>query len=154
MEVKRQNQKSKEACSQIKPSLFFIVLGEAGRKVFDRVKRRYLKLRLELEKVDKSGTSSAVVDKARRELNACTFLFSLDAYLKRRRTRCNIPDNISDISTGRDDKESCHENVKKGEVARQEFDEVEPVDKINKKKEKPEVIAKKSQKKRKLRPYH
>ena len=55
--------------------LIFVILVETARNFFDRVKRRYLKRRLELKKVDKSGTSSAVVDKARRELNAYSFLF-------------------------------------------------------------------------------
>ena len=114
-------------------------------KLFERVKRRYLKCRLELKKVDKSGTSSAVVDKARRELTANSFLFRLDAYLKPRRTRCNIPVNISDISTGCDDEESCDENVQKDELGRQEFDEVEPVDQVNNKR-KPKTKAKKAKK--------
>ena len=63
------------------------------------------------------------MDKARRELNVCCFLFWLDVYLKPRRTRCNIPDNISDVSIGCNNEENCD-----NEVARQEFDEVEPVD--------------------------
>ena len=46
-----------------------------------------MKRRLELKNVDKSGTSCAVVDKARKELNAYSFLFWLNAYLKPRRTR-------------------------------------------------------------------
>ena len=129
-----------------KPSLFFVIIGETARNFFDRVKRRYLKRRLELKKVDKSGASSAVVDKARRKLSAYSFLFWLDTYLNPRRTRCNIPDNISYISTGCDDEESCDENVQKDEVARQEFDEVEPVDEISNKKRKPETKAKKAKK--------
>ena len=91
----------------------FFVLGETAQNFFDRVKRTYFKHRLELKKVGKSGTSSSVADKARRELNAYSFLFWLDAYLKPRRTRCNIPDNISDVSTGSDDEESCDENIQK-----------------------------------------
>ena len=78
--------KGQKTCAQIKPSLFFVILGETPRNFFDRVKKKYLKHRLELKKVNKSGTSSAVVDTARRELNAYTFLFWLDAYLKPRRT--------------------------------------------------------------------
>ena len=46
-----------------------------------------MKRRLELKKVDKSGTSCAVVDKARKELNAYSFWFWLNAYLKPRRAR-------------------------------------------------------------------
>ena len=99
-----------------------------------RVKRRYLKRRLELKKVDKSGTSYAVVEKARRELNAYPFLFWFDAYLKPNRTRCNIPDNISDISSGCADTENLDKNFQKDEVTRQRFDEVEPVDQIDNKK--------------------
>ena len=114
--------------------MFFVILRETAQNFFDRVKRRYLKRRLELKKVGKSGTSSAVVDKARRKLNAYSFLFWLDAYIKPRRTRCNIPDNISGVPIGYDDEESCGENVQTDEVARQKFDEVEPVDKINNKK--------------------
>ena len=101
--------------------LIFCYLGETARNFFDRVKRRYSKRRLELKKVGKSGISSTVVDKARRELIAYSFLFWLEAYLKPRRTRCNIPDNISDVSTGYDDEESCPENVQKDEVAPQEL---------------------------------
>ena len=93
--------------------LFCFVLGETAQNFFDRVRRTYFKHRLELKKADKSGTSSAVADKARRELNAYSFLFWLDAYLKPRRTRCNIPDNISDVSTGSDVEESCDENIQK-----------------------------------------
>ena len=93
------------------------------------------------------------MDKARRKLNAYSFLFWLDAYIKPRRTRCNIPDNISGVPTGYDDEESCGENIQTDEVAQQKFDEVEPVDKINNKKWKPETKAKKA-KKWKLRPYY
>ena len=93
-----------------------------------------MRRRLELKKVEKSGTSYAVVDKARRKLNAYPFLFWLDAYLEPNRTRCNIPDNISDVSTGCDDAENFDKNVQKDEVARQRFDEVEPVDQIDNKK--------------------
>ena len=113
-----------------------------------------MKCRLELKKVDKSGALSAVVDKARRELKACSFLFWLDAYLKPRKIRRNIPDNISNVSTGYDHEESCHKNAQKDEVAQQEFGEVEPIDQINNKKQKPETEVEKVKKKRKLRPYH
>ena len=85
---------------QIKPSLFFVILGETAWNFLDRLKRRYLKHRLELKKVHKSGTSSAVVVKAREELNTYSFSLWFDAYLKPRRTRRNITDNISDDSTG------------------------------------------------------
>ena len=151
--------KRQKTCAQIKPSLFFVILGETPRNFFDRVKKRYLKHRLELKKVNKSGTSSAVVDTARRELNAYTFLFWLDAYLKPRRTTWNIPDNISDVSTGCDDEESCDESFQKDEVAWQESDEVKPVCQIYNKKRKPETKAKKAKKikkikKRSPRPYH
>ena len=74
---------------------------------------------MELKKVDKS----VVVDKVRTEVKPYSFSFWLDAYLKPRRTRCNIPDNISDVSIGCNNEENCD-----NEVARQEFDEVEPVD--------------------------
>ena len=86
------------------------------------------------------------MDKANWELNAYSFLFWIDAYLKPWRTRCNIPENISDVSTGCDDEESCDENAQKDEVARQEFHEVEPVDQINNKKRKPETKGKKAKK--------
>ena len=52
------------------------------------------------------------------------------------------PDNLSGVSTGCDNKESCDKNVQKYEVAQQEFDEVEPVDQINNKKRKPDTKAK------------
>ena len=84
---------------QIKPSLFFVILGESVSNFLDRLKRWYLKHRLELKKVHKSGTSSAVVVKAREELKAYAFSLLFDAYVKPRRTRCNITD-ISDVSTG------------------------------------------------------
>ena len=105
-----------------------------------------MKCRLELKKVNKSGALSAVVYKARRELNACSFLFWLHAYLKPRKTRRNIPDNISDVSTGYDHEESCHKNAQKDEVAQQEFGEVEPIDQINNKKQKPETEVNKVKK--------
>ena len=105
-----------------------------------------MKCRLELKKVDKSGALSAVVDKARRELKACSFLFWLDAYLKPRKIRRNIPDNISNVSTGYDHEESCHKNAQKDEVAQQEFREVEPIDQINNKKQKPETEVNKVKK--------
>ena len=127
----------------MKPSSFFVIIGETAQNFFDRVKKTYLKHRLELKKVKKSSISSTVVDKARKELNAYSFLFWLDAYLKPRRTRCNIPDNISEVSTGCDDEKSCDANVHKDEVSRQKFDEVEPVDQINNKKRKPETKSKK-----------
>ena len=73
-------------------------------------------------------------------------MFWFDAYLKPRRTRCNNPDNISDVFTGCDDEKSCDKNVQKDEVARQEFDEVEPIDQINNKARKPETKAKKTKK--------
>ena len=96
---------------------------------------------MELKKVDKS----VVVDKVRREVKPYSFSFWLDAYLKPRRTRCNIPD-ISDVSTGCDDEKSCDANVHKDEVSRQKFDEVEPVDQINNKKRKPETKSKRPKK--------
>ena len=108
-----------------------------------------MKCRLELKKVDKSGALSAVVDKARRELKACSFLFWLDAYLKPRKIRRNIPDNISNVSTGYDHEESCHKNAQKDEVAQQEFGEVEPIDQINNKKQKLETEVEKVKKKKK-----
>ena len=108
-----------------------------------------MKCRLELKKVDKSGALSAVVDKARRELKACSFLFWLDAYLKPRKIRRNIPDNISNVSTGYDHEESCHKNAQKDEVAQQEFGEVEPINQINNKKQKPETEVEKVKKKKK-----
>ena len=105
-----------------------------------------MKCRLELKKVDKSDALSAVVVKARRELNACYFLFWLHAYLKPRKTRRNIPDNISDVSTECDHEESCHKNVQKDEFAQQESDEVETTDQINNKRQKLETEVKKVKK--------
>ena len=102
-----------------------------------------MKSRLELKKVNKYGTSSAWI---RPEENLTHFLLNTKAYLKTRRTRWTISDNISDVSTGCDDEESCDENAQKDEVARQEFHEVEPVDQINNKKRKPETKAKKAKK--------
>ena len=99
---------------------------------------------MELKKVDKSGTSSSVVDKARSELNTYCFLFQLDAYLKPGRTRCNLPDNIFDVSNGCDDKKCYEENVQQDEVAwlqDEGFDKLEPVDETNDKKRKPETKA-------------
>ena len=43
---------------------------------------------------------------------------------------------------------SCDENVQKDEAARQEIDEVEPVDQINNKKRKSETKAKKAKQKK------
>ena len=53
---------------------------------------KYIAKRLELKIVDKSGTPSSVVEKARKDLNAYSFLFWIDEYLKPRRTKSNIKD--------------------------------------------------------------
>ena len=65
---------------------------------------------------------------------------------KRRRTSYNIPDNIFNVSTGCDDKESPDENAEDDEVVRQEFDEVDPLNHINNKKPKPDTKTKKTRK--------
>ena len=43
-----------------------------------------------MKKVDRSGTSSAIVEKARRDLDVYSFFFWLKNYLKPRKTKCNI----------------------------------------------------------------
>ena len=65
-----------------------------AKNCFENIKKRYLKRRNELKKWDKSGTSSAVVDKARRDLDVYSFLFWIDYFLKPRKTKCNIPNDI------------------------------------------------------------
>ena len=57
---------------------------------------KYLAKNLELKIVGKSRTSSSVVEKARKDLNAYSFLFWIDEYLKPRQTKSNVKDtNLS-----------------------------------------------------------
>ena len=51
---------------------------------------------LELKKVDKSGTS--VIEKARKGLNAYSFLLWIDNYLKPRRTKSNVEEENSEAA--------------------------------------------------------
>ena len=76
----------------IKYHFILTVSSEVAKNCFGKIKRRYLAKRLELRKVDKSGTFSSVVEKARKDLNAYSFLFWIDEYLKPLRTKSNVKD--------------------------------------------------------------
>lgn len=71
-------------------SRYFI--GESAKSSFENFKKRYLKKRNALKKTNKSGTSSAVVDKAKKDIEPYKFFSWIDAYLRARSTKTNLPD--------------------------------------------------------------
>lgn len=91
-------------CKPVLILCYILPIGETARACFENVKKRYLKRRNEYKKVaNKSGTSTAIVDRANRELQLYSFLFWLDDYLKPRKTKSNVKDeivnNVEDKST-------------------------------------------------------
>ena len=93
--------------------------GEVVKNCFGKIKRRYLAKRVELKKVDKSGTSSLVVGKARKDLNAYSFLFWTDEYLKPRRTKSNVKDLNLEMSADEEENSEAAKNT----PSFQEFDD-------------------------------
>ena len=89
--------------------LFF--LGKHAKTIFENIKKRYLKRRNALKKADKSGTSSAVVDKAKRELGVYAFLFWLENFVKPRKTKDNIEEEVIENEDDGEDQEleECEE---------------------------------------------
>ena len=61
--------------------------------------------RYSLKKVDKSGTSSAVVDKVKRELDVYAVLFWLENFVKPRKTKENIEEEIIENEEDWEDQE-------------------------------------------------
>ena len=92
----------------IKYHLIINLSGEVVKHIFDKIKRQYLAKRLELKKMDKFGTFSSVVEKARNNLNAYS-LFWIDKYLKPQRTKSNIKDINTEMSA--DDVSEAAENM-------------------------------------------
>ena len=64
------------------------------------MKKRYLRRRNSVNKLDKSGPSTEAVNKAKREVDAYSFLFWLVSYLKPRKTKSNIPEEDEEESHG------------------------------------------------------
>ena len=85
--------------------------GEDAKYCFGKIKRRYLAKRLELKKVDKSGTSSSVVEKAIKDLNASSFLFWIDEYLKPRQTKSNVKDIKNEMSADEEENSEAAKNT-------------------------------------------
>ena len=93
--------------------------GEAAKNCSGKIKRRYLAKRLELRKVDRSGTFSSVVGKARKDLNAYSVLFWIEKYLKPRQTKSNIKNINLEMSADEEESSEAAENA----PSFQEFDD-------------------------------
>ena len=72
-----------------------------------------------MKKVEKSGTSSSVVEKARKNLNAYSFLIWIDEYLVPRRTKSNVKDINLVMSADKEENSETAENT----PSFQEFDD-------------------------------
>ena len=72
-----------------------------------------------MKKVEKSGTSSSVVEKARKNLNAYSFLIWIDEYLVPRRTKSNVKDTNFEMSADKEENSETAENT----PSFQEFDD-------------------------------
>ena len=72
-----------------------------------------------MKKVEKSGTSSSVVEKARKNLNAYSFLIWIDEYLVPRRTKSNVKDTNLEMSADKEENSETAENT----PSFQEFDD-------------------------------
>ena len=85
--------------------------GKVAKNCFRKIKHRYLAKSLQLKKVEKSGTSSSVVEKARYDLNAYSFLIWTDEYLKPRRTKSNVKDKNLEMSADEEENSETAENT-------------------------------------------
>ena len=65
-------------------------VGEQAKHLYENFKKRYQKKRNVLKKVDRSGTSSSVVDKAKKDLEPYLFFSWIDNYTRPRASRTNI----------------------------------------------------------------
>ena len=102
-------------CNNIPIKYHFIinVSGEVAKNC------SYLAKGLELKKVDNFGISSSVVEKARKNLNAYSFLFWIDKYQKPRRIKSNV--KAIKLEMPADEEENSE--VTKNTPSFQEFDD-------------------------------
>ena len=70
------------------------------------------------------GPSSSVVEKARKDLNAYSFLFWIDEYLKPRQTKSNVKETNIEMSADEEENSEAAENTPSfKEFDDQSFDE-------------------------------
>ena len=120
------------------------------KTIFENVKKRYLKRRNALKKADKSGTSSAVVDKAKRELGVYAFLFWLENFIKPRKTKDNIEEEVIENEEDGEDQEldECEEQdeeVEEEPVVKKKKSNLEQIKQTISKKAKPFTPLEKKQ---------
>ena len=82
----------KNAWTEVANSLEFIEDWHDAKNSYEIFKKRYLKKRNLLRKTDKSGTSSASVEKAQRDFNPYQFFSWIDIYLRPRESKTNVID--------------------------------------------------------------
>ena len=74
-----------------------LFLGKKAKHYFENLKKRYQKKKNNLKKADRSGTSTAIVGKARKYFEPYLFFTWFDAYTRQRSSKSNIMcDNDSD----------------------------------------------------------
>ena len=78
------------AWSEVAKSLEYVETGDMAKLCFESFKKRYLKKRNALKKVNRSGTSSVAVDKAKKDLEHYQFFSWIDDFLKPRNTKSNV----------------------------------------------------------------
>ena len=71
-----------------------------AKHCFDNFKKRYLKKKNALKKVNRSGTSSSVVEKAKKDLDPYLFFSWYDDFTRPRASKANVPpDNYCDYDS-------------------------------------------------------
>eukprot|EP00794_Sanderia_malayensis_P006727 gene6727-7485_t len=65
--------------------------GERTKQLFENLKKRFSKRRLDLKKSERSGTSASAVQKAKENMKEYSFLAWLIPYIKLRATKTNLP---------------------------------------------------------------
>lgn len=71
-------------------SPIIFLLGEAARKLFDNLKKRFLKKRLKYRKLKASGMPSDIVSAAKDEMDSYSFLNWLVPHIRMRRTKRDL----------------------------------------------------------------
>ena len=85
-----------------------------AKQTFASLKRRYLIKRNLFKKSNKSGGSSAAVEKAKKDLDPYLFLSWIDQYLKPRSTKSNISHTNYESSESMEQNEGVHDEDDKG----------------------------------------
>ena len=77
--------------------LFSLFTGSAA-KVFETLKKKYSRKRVNLRKSSRSGVGTRDLEKAKKELEEYSFLRWLDAFVRPRKTKSNMPEASLEIN--------------------------------------------------------